>query len=126
MSYLGISNGFGSHDRDNMYRWGTAGYLNWANALAGDIQNAPDAWKVRGAVRLADASARIAIESFRGWRYLTAVVAARTAYATLAEAADRIGVSSTTLSAARMALPDSQPRKHVCRPRLLEERLRVR
>jgi hypothetical protein len=126
MSYLGISNGFGTHDRDNMYRWETAGYLNWANALAGDIQNAPDAWKVRGAVRLADASARIAIESFRGWRYLTAVVAARTAYATLAEAADRIGVSSTTLSAARMALPDSQPRKHVCRPRLLEERLRVR
>ena len=126
MSYLGIANGFGTFERDNMYRWETAGYLNWANALAGDIQNSPDAWKVRGAVRLADASARLALESFRAWRYLTAVTAARTAYATLAEAANQIGLSSTTLSAARIALPGMQPRKIVCLPRRLEEHLTSR
>ena len=37
MHYIAVSNGFGRHNQDNMYRWETAGYLNWANALAGDI-----------------------------------------------------------------------------------------
>jgi hypothetical protein len=120
MSYLGISNEFGSFERDNMYRWETAGYLNWANALAGDIQSSPEAPRVRGAVGLADASARLALESFRAWRYLAAVAAARTAYATLAEAASQIGLSSPTLSAARVPLPGIQARKVVCRPRRLE------
>ena len=29
--------------RDNMYRWETAGYLNWANAVAGDLPASPEA-----------------------------------------------------------------------------------
>jgi HPt (histidine-containing phosphotransfer) domain-containing protein len=36
MQYIAVSNGFGTHNADNMRRWETAGYLNWANALAGD------------------------------------------------------------------------------------------
>ena len=35
MQYIAVSNGFGQFDRDNMYRWETAGYLNWSNAVLG-------------------------------------------------------------------------------------------
>jgi hypothetical protein len=61
--------------------------------------------------------------AFGAWRHLVAVAAARTAYATLAEAASQIGLSSMTLSAARVPLPGIQARKVVCRPRRLEEHL---
>ena len=37
MHYLALSNGFGMFDKDNQYRWEMAGYLNWSNAVAGDI-----------------------------------------------------------------------------------------
>ena len=46
MHYLTLSNQFGEHNRDNMYRWEAAGYLNWANALAGDILDSPNAPRV--------------------------------------------------------------------------------
>ena len=41
MHYLTLSNQFGEHNRDNMYRWEAAGYLNWANALAGAHHREP-------------------------------------------------------------------------------------
>jgi hypothetical protein len=126
MHYLSISNQFGEHNRDNMYRWETAGYLNWANALAGDILQSPDVGKVWLALIAADAQATAAQARLNAWNFLAAVERARAAYLLLVEAADEIGVSSARLSAARMRLPESRIRKYVCRPRQLVERLQTR
>ena len=123
MHYLSLTNGFGEHNRDNMYRWETAGYLNWANALAGDILASPDADRVWFLTIAADALAARARSRFDRWRYLDAVEDARHAYAFLSAAADLIGVSSARLSTARTPLPASQIRKYVCRPRDLVEQL---
>ena len=123
MQYLSLTNGFGEHNRDNMYRWETAGYLNWANALAGDILASPDANHVMFLLLQADALAVRARVQFKNWRYLGAVDDARKAYAILSEAAEAIGVTSSSLSAARTALPPSRIQKYVCRPRDLMENL---
>jgi hypothetical protein len=126
MHYMGVSNTFGRHNEDNMYRWETAGYLNWANALAGAILMSPDADRVRLAVKLADIEAALAKKRFQGWDYLQAAASARLSYATLAAAADAIGVSSSSLNAARMAIPGMRPMKEGDRPRQLLERLAQR
>jgi hypothetical protein len=126
MSYIGNANGFGRFNKDNMYRWETAGYLNWANALAGDILASPDAHQVRRELRRADRRAEEAKEAFKEWRYLEAVDEARDAYTILVKAAEDIGLVSPRLAAARMALPGAAPPKEGCRPRILQERLGLR
>jgi hypothetical protein len=123
MHYLGLTNRFGDHNRDNMYRWETAGYLNWANALAGDILASDRAPFAAVLLIEADRLAARARSHFDIWEYGSAVQEARAAYALVAEAADLIGVSSDTLAQARMALPPSRIEKYVCRPRDLIERL---
>jgi hypothetical protein len=122
MHYLTLSNQFGEHNRDNMYRWEAAGYLNWANALAGDILASPNAASVFVKLVAADALAAVAKAKLDRWDYLDAVERARAAYLTLVSAADDIGVSSARLAAARTRLAPSQIRKYVCRPRALIER----
>ena len=126
MQYLSITNKFGEHNRDNMYRWETAGYLNWSNALAGDIMNSEDAWKVSLLVFFADSLAQRARSRFDSWQYLAAVSDARLAYGLLVTAADAIGVSSEKLATARRMLPPSRIEKYVCRPRALLEALALR
>ncbi len=123
MHYLSTSNQFGEHNKDNMYRWETAGYLNWSNALVADILASGDAEEVGLAIRAADLLASLAKSEFKQWDYLASVRAARGAYVTLAEAAEQIGVSSARLSAARRALPAELIERYVCRPRMLQERL---
>jgi hypothetical protein len=123
MHYLTLSNQFGEHNRDNMYRWETAGYLNWANALAGDILESPNASSVFVKLVAADALAAIAKARLDHWDYLDAAERARAAYLTLVSAANDIGVSSARLDAARRRLPPSRIRKYVCRPRQLVERV---
>jgi hypothetical protein len=123
MHYLSLSNDFGEHNKDNMYRWETAGYLNWANALAGDILASPDAAKVSLLLIAADQQAASAKARFAQWNYLSAVERARNSYLLLVEAAKQIGVTSARLSAARMSLPPSRIEKYICRPRQLMERL---
>jgi hypothetical protein len=122
MHYLTLSNQFGEHNRDNMYRWEAAGYLNWANALAGEILLSPNASSVFIKLVAADALAAVAKAKLNRWDYLDAVERARAAYLTLVSAANDIGVSSARLAAARLRLPPSQIRKYVCRPRQLVER----
>ncbi len=117
MHYLSISNGFGRHNRDNMRRWETAGYLNWANALAGDILASPKWRKARAALRTADGFAAKARQALKDWDYLEAATSARSAYSVLAEAAKELGVSSARLDAARAALPNARVPKTGCRPR---------
>ena len=126
MHYLTLSNQFGEHNRDNMYRWEAAGYLNWANALAGAIIESPQSPRVFLKLVAADALAAIAKAKLERWDLLNAVERARASYLTLVSAADEIGVSSARLSAARMALPPSRIRKYICKPRQLVERLQQR
>ena len=126
MGYLTLSNQFGEHNRDNMYRWEAAGYLNLANALAGDILESPNASSIFIKLVAADALAAVAKAKLDRWDYLEAVESARAAYLTLVSAANDIGVSSARLAAARMRLAPSQIRKYVCRPRQLVERVTMR
>ena len=53
MHYLALSNEFGEFDRANMYRYEFAGYLNWSNALLGDILASEDTGKVDNLLRKA-------------------------------------------------------------------------
>lgn|SRR5688572_7262231 len=106
-----------------MRRWEVAGYLNRANALAGDISRSARAGKVSGALRRADRAAKDALDAFYSWHYLRAVRKAREAYVVLTAAANDIGVTSASLAAARTPLPGMQPVREVCRPRLLQELL---
>ncbi len=122
MHYLSLSNGFGAHNRDNMYRWETAGYLNWANALAGDILASADMKTVMFRLIQADRHAAAARAHFRSWRYLEAVAEARLAYEVLVEAAASIDVTSQRLAAAMTPLPASLIEKYICRPRDIVER----
>jgi hypothetical protein len=122
MHYLSVSNGFGRHNQDNMYRWETAGYLNWANAVAGDILASPEAPRAMPAVLLADGKARQARDAFEAWRYLEGATAAREAYVMLKQAADGIGVVSASLAESqRLAALGIGPRKDGCRPRYPKE-----
>ena len=126
MQYIAVSNGFGTHNADNMHRWEMAGYLNRANALAGDVLSSGRPSRVAGELRRADLAAKAALGAFRAWNYLEAVTEARKAYTILSSAADHIGVTSATLAAAMMPLPGYRPVKEGCRPRLAEELLRKR
>ncbi len=105
MHYLGLSNSFGRFDKDNAYRWETAGYLNLANALAGDIEASRDSFRVRVLLAAADLVARGAKSSFDKWDYLNAAASARLAYTLVSAAANHINAASPTLTAARQALP---------------------
>jgi hypothetical protein len=104
-----------------MYRWEFAGYMNWSNALAGDILASEDADEVFSLLVEADGLAVNARSAFAEWRYLEAVENAKHAYAKLVEAAQAIGVSSETLSTAKTPLPEWRIQKYVCRPRDLAE-----
>jgi len=117
MHYLALSNGFGVFDRDNQHRWETAGYINWSNAVLGDVLANPKAKFVRPLILAADASAGASIAAFKRWDYLEAVTAARQAYSLVALAAEQIGASTPTLDAARRALPGTAVRRIVCRIR---------
>ena len=110
MHYLALSNGFGVFDRDNEYRWEMAGYLNWSNAVVGDIIGHPKARQVWGLVVAADQIAGISVDAFKRWDFLTAAAAARQAYALVAAAAQQIGAATPTLDAARRAIPGVVPR----------------
>jgi hypothetical protein len=123
MHYLGLTNEFGEHNKDNMYRWEMAGYLNWSNVLVSDILASPNAHRVTLAVRTADLLASLAKSQFRQWNYLEAAASARGAYVALVLAAEEIGVSSARLSAARRMLPPELIERYVCRPRQLQEDL---
>jgi hypothetical protein len=114
MHYLAVSNGFGRFDKDNQYRWEMAGYLNWSNAVVGDILNHPRAFLVWPLVLAADKLAEKSVDAFKRWDYLEAVTDARQAYSLVALAARTIGASTPTLDAARRALPGPAVRRIVC------------
>ncbi len=104
MHYLALSNGFGRFDRDNLFRWETAGYLNLSNALAADVLASADGYRVRLLLLAADLVARGARSSFDRWDYLNAAASARLVYTLVSAAAGHINAASPTLTAARQPL----------------------
>ena len=114
MHYLALANGFGVFDRDNQYRWETAGYINWSNAVLGDILRHPEAYRVSALIEAADDRAKAALKAFRNWDFLEAVTAAREAYTLVARAARQIGAPTPTLDAARRSLPEVVVPRIIC------------
>ena len=100
MSYIDVNWEFGQFDKDNMYRWEFAGYLNWANQILAGIQSHPDRGQVSDRVDSANEYSQTATRAFRQWDYLTAATNARMAYETIAAAADALGLQ---LSGAALA-----------------------
>jgi hypothetical protein len=94
MHYLALTNEFGQFDRDNMYRWEMAGYLNWSNALLAEIQAHPRANEVRERIQVANNFAETALRTFDQWKYRQAAANARKAYEQLARAAARLGIET--------------------------------
>jgi hypothetical protein len=119
MQYIALTNQFGQFDKDNAHRWEMAGYLNWANAVAGDILASPKADGAALLLWFADASAAQALESFRRWDYDTAAESARQAYLLTVTAARLIGAETATLNAARRRLPTQPVRRDGCRIRYM-------
>jgi hypothetical protein len=117
MHYLALANGFGQFDRDNAYRWETAGYLNWANAVAGDLLTHPGAHRARALIAAADQAAAESLKAFDDWDFLRSAAAARLAYSLLAVAATEIGAATPTLDTARRPLPDVLVARDGCRIR---------
>jgi len=111
MSYIDLSTGFSQFDRDNMYRWETAGYINWSNELLASILASPNASKVSGLLEDADQHAKQARDSFNGWEYLDAVTHARQAYEDIANAAAKLGIAPPARVLARAAAPMSTPKR---------------
>lgn len=108
MQYIALTNEFGQFDRDNMYRYEMAGYLNWSNELLGQIQAHPDAGKVRERVNVANKFATIALRSFDQWQYRQAAANARKAYEQLARAAARLSIE-TPSDAMMLVAPNMVP-----------------
>ena len=103
MHYLDLSAEFGRFDKDNMYRYEMAGYLNWSNELLAQILADPDRAKVQYLVENAKENAEVALEAFREWNYLLAARKAHRAYILLSRAAARLGISTPSDMALRMA-----------------------
>ena len=117
MPYTDLTAGFGRFDRDNMHRWETAGYLNWANAVLGDIVASHKSHNVSDLLERADDKAARAIHEFKEWDYLESASEAREAYELVATAAKKLAISTPTLNAALRRLPNAASVKEGCRMR---------
>ena len=106
MHYLDLSLEFGRFDRDNMYRWETAGYLNWANSLLADIAAHPNAGKVKKYVNQATQYGSQSIQSFNNWDYLNAATRARQAYEQTLIAANLLGIDVTAFAETLRVAPN--------------------
>ncbi len=116
MHYLGLSGHFDRFDRDNMYRWETAGYINRANDLLGRILASGRAGRVRAAIARANRLAAAARRGLAGWRYLSSVTDAYASYNALRVAAGRIGVVTTVATPALQAALAPQAVPHQVDP----------
>jgi len=115
MHYMDLSDEFGQFDRDNMYRFEFAGYMNWANDLVDDVVAHPEFNRVKALVLKANSRARLAIRSFERWEYLRAVVHARAVYELVGQAADILGIEPAPEPAMLRMIPGS-PIEHMVDP----------
>ncbi len=103
MSYIDVAWEFGPFDRDNMYRYEFAGYLNLSNDMLDDVLAHPDRATVRELVAAGREHARTAERAFRQWDYLTAATHARMAYEAIATAAQTLGLPLSSAAAETQA-----------------------
>lgn len=94
MAYNDLCSGFGQFDRDNMYRYEFAGYLNLAGGILHDIRNNPDRRKVAGLQAQAGLISSLAVKEFQAWDYLRAASHARVAYELTLRAAATLGIDT--------------------------------
>ncbi|MET0410493.1 MAG: hypothetical protein ABW217_04330 [Polyangiaceae bacterium] len=113
MHYFDVAPDFGAFDRDNLYRWEAAGYLNWANALLADVLARADKSSVEPLQRAEGAAAR-SLEALERWDYLTAATEARAAYSLVAGAAEKLRVKSAALTAALQPRSASGAKPRAC------------
>lgn len=92
MHYMDLSLGFSRFDKDNFYRWETAGYLNWSNQLLANLKAHPDYATVTSYVAQAQTNAGLAVTAFNNWNYNSAAAYAKNAYWRLSLAAKILGV----------------------------------
>jgi hypothetical protein len=103
MHYMDLTTTFGRFDRDNMYRWETAGYLNWSNELLADLMADPGYASVSKYVAKANYNANLSMTNFNTWNYQLSAQLARKTYEELAKAAALLGVPTPTIQAMRIA-----------------------
>lgn len=104
MHYMDLTTQFGRFNKDNMYRWETAGYLNWSNQLLGDLMANPGYAGVAAYVNAAQSYASSALSAFNTWNYGLAASLAKKAYWSLAQAADILGVPTPDMMVANRAV----------------------
>jgi hypothetical protein len=104
MQYIAVSNGFGVFDRDNMARYQFAGYLNWANAIEGNMAGIELSSGQQRNLDRADTVARRAQKEFRSWDYLAAADHARQAWSLVTTVADQAGIDTALPSPSRAKL----------------------
>ena len=92
MSYIDVNWDFSQFDRDNMARFGAAGFIANANVIAGDILASKKANRARGLLAAADAAVGRAERAMAAHDYETTWFAARAGYELVLLAADRARV----------------------------------
>jgi hypothetical protein len=110
MSYMPLVSEYGHFDRDNVYRWEMAGYLNWTNAVLGEIRAHPEIDRVQAAIELADTAGARALAAFARWNVLTAAASARQAYSLVRTAAQEIGAPARRWSSRAVPFRSATPR----------------
>ena len=117
MSYIDLNITFGQFDRDNLYRWEAAGYLNKSNELLALILENPKASDVSDKIADADKYATDAQSGLNGWNFLTSARAAYKAYNKLRSAADELGMAPPTGQPLRLSAPRFDTPKVIDPPR---------
>jgi hypothetical protein len=107
MHYLDLSAGFGQFDRDNMYRWEMAGYLNETNRLLPAILAHPQAHTVKGLLQAAAGSGFHAVSAFNLWNYGGAARSARLAFDFTVKAAEQLGIPTAAPETALRIAPSA-------------------
>jgi hypothetical protein len=108
MHYLDLSDEFGQFDRDNMYRYEFAGYMNWANDLMDEVMQHPDVAKVKPLLNKARARAMLAVRAFQRWDYLRAASNARVVYELVVRAALMLGIEPAPEPTMLRMMPSGQ------------------
>jgi hypothetical protein len=108
MQYIAVSNTFGVFDEDNMGRYLAAGYLNWANALLGELDGTTLTSAQKADLVAADALAGKARSAFKAWDFQAAATYAFQAWNKVGGVAVDHGLDARpgAFSALRLALPN--------------------
>ena len=119
MQYLALTNQFGQLRPGQLEPLGDGGLPQLVECGRGRHPRAPKADRAAWLLWFADAAAAEALDSFKKWEYQKAAASARLAYQLVLTAARYIGAETTTLNAARRALPNQPFARDGCRIRYM-------